>query len=250
MIYLISNIVSEITKNIFYIYVIFVLLIYLFKNKRIFFNNLFNFLLIIFFIISLTPLSQILLKFYEAQHSNGLKNLKKIDGILILSGNHDTQYYLNTGNFKLNETGKRILGGIDIHNKYPYAKIIFSGNSNHMSEKLKDNKDIKDYFRKLGYTKQNNIIYELKSRNTFENLIFSKELVKPSKEEHWVVVTSAYHMPRVVKISSKINWEIHPYSVDYKIDKIKFLSNKNWQYLSTFLREFFAHVQYRLLSRI
>jgi DUF218 domain len=39
---------------------------------------------------------------------------------------------------------------------------------------------------------------ERRSRNTFENAIYSKELIRPNSVGRWLLVTAAGHMPRAV----------------------------------------------------
>lgn len=64
--------------------------------------------------------------------------------------------------------------------------------------------------------KQDRVIYERDSRNTFENAKLSKELLKPQPEETWILVTSAFHMPRAVGVFRKQAWEVIPYPVDFE----------------------------------
>ena len=40
------------------------------------------------------------------------------------------------------------------------------------------------------------VLLEDRSRNTVENAVFSKAIVEPKRGDRWLVVTSAYHMPR------------------------------------------------------
>ena len=55
------------------------------------------------------------------------------------------------------------------------------------------------------------------SRNTYENAVFSKALVAPKPGEHWMLVTSAYHMPRSVGLFRKVGFAVEPYPVDWRI---------------------------------
>ena len=62
------------------------------------------------------------------------------------------------------------------------------------------------------------IIFEGKSRNTFENIENSKALVKPRKGQVWLLVQSAIAVPRSVGIFSKAGWPVIPVPVAYKSD--------------------------------
>ena len=59
-------------------------------------------------------------------------------------------------------------------------------------------------------------MFESQSRNTYENAAYSFSLIKPQKKEKWVLITSAYHMPRAVGVFRKSGWEVIPYPVDYQ----------------------------------
>jgi uncharacterized SAM-binding protein YcdF (DUF218 family) len=65
--------------------------------------------------------------------------------------------------------------------------------------------------------------YENQSRNTYENAVYSKKMIdqlgvgNPSiKTRSWLLVTSAMHMPRPVKIFEKHGVQIIPIPVDYQ----------------------------------
>ena len=59
------------------------------------------------------------------------------------------------------------------------------------------------------------IIFERDSRNTWENAVFSKKLVNPDLNEEWVLITTAWHMPRSVGVFCKVGWDVIPYPVDF-----------------------------------
>ena len=58
---------------------------------------------------------------------------------------------------------------------------------------------------------------ERRSRNTQENAEFSKALVAPKEGERWLLVTSAFHMPRSVGLFRKAGFAVEPYPVDWRV---------------------------------
>jgi uncharacterized SAM-binding protein YcdF (DUF218 family) len=55
------------------------------------------------------------------------------------------------------------------------------------------------------------------SRNTAENAAFTKQLVHPKAGEHWLLVTSGYHMPRAIGTFRKVGFPVDAYPVDWRI---------------------------------
>src|SRR5437660_10414784 len=58
--------------------------------------------------------------------------------------------------------------------------------------------------------------FEAKSRNTWENGLFTRDLVKPKPGETWLLVTSAWHMPRSVGLFRRLDFDVIPYPVAYR----------------------------------
>lgn len=53
------------------------------------------------------------------------------------------------------------------------------------------------------------------SRNTCQDARLAFENLAPEPDETWLLVTSAYHMPRAVACFRAVNWHITPYPTDY-----------------------------------
>jgi uncharacterized SAM-binding protein YcdF (DUF218 family) len=49
-----------------------------------------------------------------------------------------------------------------------------------------------------------------------ENALFSKAIAQPKGGERWLLVTSAYHMPRAIGIFRKVGFAVEPYPVDWR----------------------------------
>ena len=57
--------------------------------------------------------------------------------------------------------------------------------------------------------------------DTWQNAVFTKEMLNPKPGERWLLVTSATHMPRSVGIVRKIGFDVIPYPVDYQTGSVR-----------------------------
>jgi uncharacterized SAM-binding protein YcdF (DUF218 family) len=72
----------------------------------------------------------------------------------------------------------------------------------------------KKLFKEMGLDTAR-ITFERNSRNTFENAVLSKELVNPKSGDQWILITTAWHMPRSLGVFCKAGWPVIPYPVDH-----------------------------------
>ena len=72
----------------------------------------------------------------------------------------------------------------------------------------------KKFFLEQG-VRVDNLIFENQSRNTFENISYSKDIIKNNKGT-WGLITSASHMPRSYFGFKKQGLILEPISVDYR----------------------------------
>jgi uncharacterized SAM-binding protein YcdF (DUF218 family) len=179
----------------------------------------------------------------------------KIDGIIVLAGAVD----MEASRFELielNEQADRIVVGIILSKKHPEAKLILTGSSGNLKQ---DEKFIEaDYLKRLslllGIDKEG-ILIERNSRNTHEHAVEMAKLLP--KDGHWVLITSAFHMPRSFGCFRNRGLNVIPYPVDYKT-KLGVLSNlsltsflptsRNISIFSIALHEWFGLVTYRLMG--
>jgi uncharacterized SAM-binding protein YcdF (DUF218 family) len=116
----------------------------------------------------------------------------------------------------LNEGAERLTVVPELARDYPNARILFSGGSS----ALIDDGDAEAKFalrllESLGVAR-GRIILEDHSRNTVENALYSKAIVQPKPGERWLLVTSAYHMPRAIGVFRKAGFPVEPYPVDWR----------------------------------
>jgi uncharacterized SAM-binding protein YcdF (DUF218 family) len=60
------------------------------------------------------------------------------------------------------------------------------------------------------------IAAEDRSRNTLENAAYSLRLARPKPGERWLLVTSAYHMPRAMAAFRAVGFVVEAYPVDWR----------------------------------
>ncbi len=67
---------------------------------------------------------------------------------------------------------------------------------------------------------QDRLILEAKSRDTYENAVFLKEELTRAGElgpgKRWLLITSAYHMPRAMGAFRQAGFDVEPWPVDYR----------------------------------
>jgi uncharacterized SAM-binding protein YcdF (DUF218 family) len=136
------------------------------------------------------------------------------DGIIVLGGAIDGS---GPGNeVELNEGAERLTVVPELARRYPNARILFSGGSGALiNDGEAEAKLALRVLESLGVAR-GRITLEDHSRNTVENAVHSKTIVQPNPGERWLLVTSAYHMPRAVGVFRKAGFSVEPYPVDWR----------------------------------
>lgn len=85
--------------------------------------------------------------------------------------------------------------------------------------------------------------------------MFTKQLVAPKPGERWLLVTSAFHMPRSIGIFRKAGFDVEAYPVDWRMggrdDLFSFTNNgaEGLGKTDVAVREWIGLVAYRLMGR-
>lgn len=167
-------------------------------------------------IVALFPVGEWVLYPLEKRFSANPVLPQKIDGIIVLSGAEDANLSAIWNQVELGDGAERLLAFLALARRYPEAKLVFAGGSGSMVNQAHKGADVaKRLFEQQGLD-VSRITFERESRNTFENAVLSKALVKPAPGENWILITSAFHMPRSVGIFCRAGWPVIPYPVDHR----------------------------------
>ena len=143
---------------------------------------------------------------------------ERVDGIVVLGGVVNQFITEARGQTAIGGAVERLTAFAELAARYPDAKLVFSGGSGvPFRQELKESHYVGPVFERLGL-EPGRVIYEDRSRNTAENAEFSRRLARPRPEETWLLITSAFHMPRAVGCFRRAGWNVVPYPVDYKTD--------------------------------
>ena len=139
------------------------------------------------------------------------------DGIIVLGGSIHSDVSAERGTPVVGSAADRIIAAAALAQRYPNARVVFTGGSaNLFANDAREADYAGAIFENLGIAKSR-LIMERRSRNTQENAEFSKALVAPKAGEHWLLVTSAFHMPRSVGLFRKAGFAVEPYPVDWRV---------------------------------
>ena len=163
-----------------------------------------------------TSLGPAMLSPLEERFPKAAVDLSAPTGIIVLGGAVDEDLTRQRDQVALTESAARMTEGVALSRRFPQARLVFSGGSGHLGEARTTESDAAlRLWLELGVPEAR-MEFENRSRNTHENAIFTKELVKPKPGETWLLVTSAYHMPRSVGIFRQAGFPVIPYPVDYR----------------------------------
>ena len=138
------------------------------------------------------------------------------DGIVVLGGAITPDVSAARGAPALNEAAERITAAVELSRRYPNARIIFSGGTNALLfDEGPEAAIAVQQFEALGVA-PGRVVAEEQSRNTIENAVFSRMLADPKPGERWLLVTSAYHMPRAIGVFRQAGFAVEAYPVDWR----------------------------------
>jgi uncharacterized SAM-binding protein YcdF (DUF218 family) len=168
-------------------------------------------------ICGLSPLGKILLYPLEQRFPSWDAASGAPDGIIVLGGSIEADLSAVHNTPVVRGAPDRIIAAAALAKRYPNARVLFSGGSaNLISNDAREADFAGAIFESLGVDKSR-LITERGSRNTQENAQFSKALVSPKDGECWLLVTSAFHMPRSVGLFRKAGFDVQPYPVDWRV---------------------------------
>lgn len=142
-------------------------------------------------------------------------NEKEIDGIVVLGGTIHMYITDERGVPSIVSGAERLIEAVKIAKRFPKIRILLAGGPNTIGKDPTPDSDvIKQLMVDMGVNSER-IEVDSRSKNTWQNAVFAKQIAKPKENENWYLITSAYHMPRAMGCFQKAGFKVKAYPVDY-----------------------------------
>jgi uncharacterized SAM-binding protein YcdF (DUF218 family) len=172
--------------------------------------------MVVIAVLGLSPIGNALLAPLEARFPPWDASRGAPLGIVVLGGAITPDVSMAHPQIALNEAAERVTAAAALARRYPEARIIYSGGSGALVYDEGSEAPLAlALLESLGLARER-IVLEDRSRNTVENALFSKAIAQPKPGDRWLLVTSAYHMPRAMGAFHKAGFPVEAYPVDWR----------------------------------
>jgi uncharacterized SAM-binding protein YcdF (DUF218 family) len=164
------------------------------------------------------PLPDWVLRQLEAHHAQPQPlDLTAYRGIVVLGGAMESAtVWESRGPGGLNGAAERMTESLVLMRQAPHLQLIFTGGEGELFAKgLSEAARGQQFYNRLGLSGKQ-LIFESASRNTYENAVFSARLPGVDIQQPWLLLTSAWHMPRAMALFQATGWNVTAYPVDYR----------------------------------
>lgn len=172
--------------------------------------------LVVMVLVAYLPIGAVLLSALESRFPRW-QGEGAPDGIIVLGGAIDPVASSVYGSTMVTSDAGRLLAMAKLARRYPQARIVYtSGDASALGGSLAEAPFVPPLLDDLGLPRER-VLLETKARNTYENAIFTKALVQPKPGERWLVVTSAYHMPRAIGAFRQAGFSVEAYPANWRV---------------------------------
>ena len=206
-------------------------------------------------VLGFSPLSDLLIQPLEDRFPRARLDGAPITGIIVLGGAEDARIAGERELMALNEAAERMTEAVALARKLPQARLVFTGGSSDLIRSKEAEADTAGrFFEALGVDRSR-MTLETQSRNTAENASLTKAMVNPKPGERWLLVTTAWHMPRAMGTFRAIGFEVEAWPVDYRtvgrIDLLKIYSSlpEGLRRIDFITKEYLGLIAYRVTGR-
>ena len=138
-------------------------------------------------------------------------------GVVVLGGALEPAWVrAGNGQVALNDAAERMTVPVALLRQHPHLRLLFTGGEGALHTTGEPEAvQARAFFESLGVPAQR-MQFESRSRTTYENAVFTAALPGVDKTRPWLLLTSAWHMPRALATFRAAGWNVTPYPVDYR----------------------------------
>lgn len=252
-----SKILGLLSQPLLWVLVLMVLSLLVLKRRPRTGKRLLGLALVLMVLTAWQPLPELIIRRLEAQYPElaPQADLSGYAGVVVLGGATESgrtqQAHLQP---MLNDAAERMTAPVAMLRRNPKLRMLFTGGEGMlMGIGQTEAERAKLFFDSMGVGGPQ-VQYESASRNTYENAVLTAQLPGVDPKQRWLLVTSAWHMPRSMATFAKAGWNVTAYPVDFRtgdssdwLDFSLASGATNWQLA---LHELLGLAAYRLTGRI
>lgn len=208
----------------------------------------------LFFLLTNHFLCNLVIKWWEPKPV-GVDALAASYDIGIVLGGYSNLFTLEGGGYyNFNERGNRLVNALELYHEGKIKKILLTGGSGSLLHpEIAEAIAVKSYLLRMDIP-EDDIILEERSRNTWENALFTKRIVvEKFPDASCLLITSAWHMPRSKGCFAKAGLECTPFPVDFLSERNRWspdfllfpdkLCLYRWELI---IKEWFGFIAYKI----
>jgi len=175
-------------------------------------------------------------------------------GIVVLGGGLAAESAAMPTGHHFGEASDRIVKGLELHRLYPQARFVFSGGLSDLLGRGEPETSAAASAIRALYGDERGVEFEDRSRSTWENAVETAKLAGPGGSGQWLLVTSAFHMPRALGSFRAAGMDVVPVPTDFRADPLRppfLVGDMAGQFLkmNILVKELFGLAAYRMTGR-
>ncbi|MBK1684908.1 YdcF family protein [Rhodoferax fermentans] len=165
------------------------------------------------------PLPNMVLRSLETQYPAVTPNTlgAAYVGVVVLGGALEPAYvWTAPQQSALNSAAERMTEVIPLLRQLPKLTVLFTGGEGELfASGLSEAERASRFFQGQGLP-ASQLLLESASRTTYENAVLSRQLPGVDANQPWLLLTSAFHMPRAMAAFRRAGWNVSAYPVDFR----------------------------------
>lgn len=203
------------------------------------------------------PLPDLLVRQLEGQYAEipPQADLRDYVGMVVLGGSTEASFVaVAHAQPLLNDASERMTAPLAMLKRNPHLRMLYTGGGTETGARvISEAQRAKVFFDSVGIAGPG-VVYEGTSRTTHENATLTAQLPGVDPTQRWLLVTSAWHMPRSMATFAKAGWNVTAYPVDFRTGPTTPWTEygmggslRRWQLA---LHEWLGWLAYRLTDRL
>ena len=162
------------------------------------------------------PVGMLLISPLENRFPQPPADLAPPEGIIVLGGAINDPASAVRGQTVFDEGGERLTEAVILAKRYPQARVVYTSGQFVVcrGDVRREALQARKLMSQMGIAPER-VTIEDRSRNTDENARFTAAIVHPEPSQRWLIVTSAFHMPRAMGIFEKAGFNAIAYPVSF-----------------------------------